>query len=161
MTQFEILSTVSAHGGSIGYVDLLNLDLKSANPDSYATKQLVSALIRDGLLSGSVSSSGVVRIEPSGRLCLDTHLLYQKDLEASAASITQLTNELSATRLALEETSQKLAAAESALVVTNSRLAEAEVRAKQSDKKARLYAVLGIVATAVFTVFGWLMGKYL
>ena len=37
---------------------------------------------------------------------------------------------------------------------------ELEERAKKAERKASLYAILGIVATVVCTIIGWLLGKF-
>ena len=80
MTEFEILSALSEHGGSMGYTDLVNLSLAEKPPDPVGTSRLIRALLLDHLLSGSTSST--INLEPTGQLRLD-HLRKEENQRAA------------------------------------------------------------------------------
>lgn len=80
MTEFQILSTLADAGGSMPFVNLLNLTLSEAVPDPTGTSRLIRALLLDDLLSGSTSST--IKLEPAGQLRLDR--LRQEERQRTA-----------------------------------------------------------------------------
>lgn len=82
MTEFEILSALSKNGGSMGFIELVNLSLADSVPDPTGTGRLIRALLNDELLSGSTAAYGTVKLEPAGQLRLD---LLRKEENQRAA----------------------------------------------------------------------------
>ena len=82
MTEFEILSALSKNGGSMGFIELVNLSLADPVPDPTGTSRLIRALLNDELLSGSTAAYGTIKLKPAGELRLDQ--LRQQEAQRTA-----------------------------------------------------------------------------
>lgn len=79
MTELQILSAVKNNGGSIGYVDLLNIGLSDPEFDSLADRDLIRTLIASDVLSGKQEAYSQISFGKNGRLRLRE--LNQQDQE--------------------------------------------------------------------------------
>ena len=70
MTELQILSVVKNNGGSIGYVDLLNIGLSDMELDSLADRDLIREMIQSGVLSGNQDAYTTIHLGKKGRLRL-------------------------------------------------------------------------------------------
>lgn len=70
MTDIQILTAVKNNGGSINYVDLLNLNLSEAYRDPRADKCRINKLIESKYLSGKTEAHSTISITNKGRLFL-------------------------------------------------------------------------------------------
>lgn len=82
MTELQILSAVKNNGGSMNYVELLNLGLTDPVRDSIADKQLIEKLIREKILSGETEAYSRITFGKEGRLRL-------RDLQQSEDEIAK------------------------------------------------------------------------
>ena len=70
MTELQILSAVKNNGGSIGYVDLLNIGLSDPEFDALADRDLIRKLIASDVLSGKQEAYSQISFGKNGRLRL-------------------------------------------------------------------------------------------
>ena len=70
MTELQILSAVKNNGGSIGYVDLLNIGLSDPEVDALADRDLIRKLIASDVLSGKQEAYSQISFGKNGRLRL-------------------------------------------------------------------------------------------
>ena len=70
MTEFEILSAVKNSGGSIAYIDLLNIGKSDPEWDSLTDRDLIKKLIESNILSGNPEAYGSITFGTDGRLRL-------------------------------------------------------------------------------------------
>lgn len=67
MTELQILNAVKNNGGSIGYIDLMNMGSMDAEWDSIADKELVETLIKNDILSGKMEAYSLITFGSNGR----------------------------------------------------------------------------------------------
>lgn len=67
MTMLKMLSAISANGGSMRHVDILNIDPS----DPCGTNRRIRAMLSSGLLSGSPEAYGTISLTPQGQIVLD------------------------------------------------------------------------------------------
>lgn len=70
MTEFQILSAIKNSGGSIGYIDLLNIGKSDPVWDSLTDRDLVNRLLESNILSGNPGAYGSISFGKDGRLRL-------------------------------------------------------------------------------------------
>ena len=70
MTEFEILSAVKNSGGSIAYIELLNIGKSDPEWDSLTDRDLIKKLIESNILSGKQEAYGSISFGADGRLRL-------------------------------------------------------------------------------------------
>lgn len=79
MTELQILSAVKNNGGSIEYVDLLNIGRSDPKSDSISDRDLIRKLIDSHILSGKQEAYGTICFGENGRLRLKE--LEQQDCD--------------------------------------------------------------------------------
>lgn len=77
MTELQILNAVKNSGGSIGFVELLNMGKTDSSLDSFADKRLIEKLIESEVLSGRTEAYALITFGKDGHLRL-------RDLQQSA-----------------------------------------------------------------------------
>lgn len=77
MTELQILNAVKNNGGSIDFVELLNMGKTDSSLDSFADKRLIEKLIKSEVLSGRTEAYALITFGKEGHLRL-------RDLQQSA-----------------------------------------------------------------------------
>ena len=77
MTELQILNAVKNNGGSIDFVELLNMGKTDSSLDSFADKRLIEKLIKSEVLSGRTEAYALITFGKEGHLRLS-------DLQQSA-----------------------------------------------------------------------------
>ena len=85
MNEFDILTILKEHNGSIEYVDLLNIGRTGQAHDTLTHEDLIKKLLKDAVLAGTADAYGMIRFGPKGRLRLQQlEELRQKESEYAA-----------------------------------------------------------------------------
>ena len=77
MTELQILNAVKNNGGSIDFIELLNMGKTDSSLDSIADKRLIEKLIKSEVLSGRTEAYALITFGKDGNLRL-------RDLQQSA-----------------------------------------------------------------------------
>lgn len=71
MIEYNILCDLHQHGGSMGYVELLNSQHEQRNTDPVTTAQILKHLLSLKYISGKLDAYSTIRMEPAGVAFLD------------------------------------------------------------------------------------------
>ena len=88
MTEFQILSAIKNNGGSIGYTDLLNLNMTDTVRDPLADKARIEQLISKKLLAGATDAYCQLSITNEGRMHLQNAQYLEEHQNQLAEDVT-------------------------------------------------------------------------
>ena len=84
MTEHEILNHIKSSGGTIPYLELLEIGRTGDVQDTLKNKDLIRQLISEGILSGKAGAYGHIRFGKQGRIRLEHLDQLQKQAEEDA-----------------------------------------------------------------------------